>query len=194
MGRYSTGKLTTGEVMRIELSHLLKAGKIKRNDKCFGSISWNNGSYIYFESSFTDTEKYLRLKYTITHYTGEKTHLDYNIQLTSIPSNLGIGEVIYFVCPQTGKRARILYKCYGSQIWKHREAYKTRIYYQCQTLSKITYNVTRAFVLDNLINVLASKAHKTHYRGKKTRLIKRMEYLETKSNYHDDMMLRTFLY
>jgi hypothetical protein len=62
--------------------------------------------------------------YTLTKPSGEEFKLDYKIQLTSIPSNLGRGEVLYFVCPTSGRRARILYRAYGSHYFKSRQAYR----------------------------------------------------------------------
>ena len=129
MGRHSTGACTTGEVHRIELSYLLRQGFIRKNGKVSGTLSWNSGGSISFESAFTEEERYIRLVYYLeSSYSGEKTNHDYKILLTTIPSNLGRGEIIYFVCPATGRRARILYRCYGSPIWKCRAAYHYRIY------------------------------------------------------------------
>ena len=97
MGRYSTGAITTGEAIRIELSFLLKHGKIQKGCKILGSIAWNNGSNISFESCYHKEDRYIRLNYTLTKPTGEEYKLDYKIQLTTIPSNLGRGEIPFFV-------------------------------------------------------------------------------------------------
>jgi hypothetical protein len=149
MGRNSTGAITTGEVIRIELSYLLKKGFIQKGCYLSGTMSWTNGSNISFESSFTKDFRYIRLVYQSTNnYTGEVTHHDYKIELTTLPSNLGKGEVIYFICPSTGRRARILYKCYGSLIWKSRTAYKNRIYYNSQQCSKNDYHNSRYWSIE----------------------------------------------
>jgi hypothetical protein len=188
MGRHSTGVCTTGEVHRIELSYLLRQGFIRNHRKVSGTLSWTNGSCISFESSFTDEEKYLRLIYYIQNsYTGEKTNHDYKILLTTIPSNLGKGEIIYFVCPSTGKRARILYRCYGSPIWKCRIAYRYRIYYESQQCSKLDFHNRRYWALEKQIETLNKQVCKKLYRGRYTRQAVRLTRLKVKQLYHDRM-------
>lgn len=112
MGRHSTGAITTGEAMRLELSFLLKKGFIQKGKHQFGTLSWSNDSSISFESCYTDEEAYIKLKYSSTNnYTNEVSKHNYKINLTSLHSNLGKGHVLYFICPQSGRFCRILYKC-----------------------------------------------------------------------------------
>jgi len=188
MGRWSTGAVTTKEVARIELGYLLKNGFIKRDQHIYGTLSWTNGSNISFETNLSGENRFIRLHYNNTNsYTDEKTNHDYKIYLTSIPSNLGKGEVLYFVCPVTGRRCRILYKCYGSLIWKSRFAYRYRIYYHSQVCSKYDYHNTRYWKIANDLEALYQRGKKTHYRGNYTRLMKRVKQLEEKQQYHDKM-------
>lgn len=87
MGRNSTGAITTGEVTRLELSYLLKRGYIQKSCYLSGTISWTNGSNIGFESSLTKDFRYIRLIYQSTNnHSGEVTHHDYKIELTTVPS------------------------------------------------------------------------------------------------------------
>jgi hypothetical protein len=185
MGRYSTGAYTTGEVIRIELSYLLRQGFIKRGHSVYGSLSWTNGSNISFASTFTEESRYLRLSYCLESHTGERTNHDYKIQLTTIPSNLGKGEVIYFVCPSTGRRARILYRCYESPIWKCRTSYHYRIYYESQQCSKLDFHNIRYWALEKELERCYKKSKKKIYQGKETRLRKRINFLKDKKEYHD---------
>lgn len=185
MGRNSTGACTTGEVIRIELSYLLRQGFIKRNQELSGMLTWSNGSRISFASVFTEKESYIRLSYYLESHTGERTNHDYKIQLTTIPSNLGKGEVIYFVCPQTGRRARILYRCYGSPIWKCRTAYQYRIYYESQQCSKLDFHNRRYWALEKELERLYKIRRKKSYQGKETRSYKRINHLQYKKEYHD---------
>nr|WP_320118035.1 hypothetical protein [uncultured Marinifilum sp.] len=186
MGRNSTGAITTKEVIRIELSYLLKNGYIQKGRHISGSMSWTNDSNIGFESCYTNEELYLRLKYTNTNnQTGQKTKHDYKIDLIKIPSNLGKGDVLYFVCPATGKKCRILYKCYGSLTWKSREAYQRRIYYNTQSCSKYDYHNTRYWNINKELDRLGRTTAKSHYRNKPTRLMKRVSSLLAKQKYHD---------
>lgn len=177
--------------MRIELSYLLKAGFVRKGSQIFGSLKWNNGSTISFESNLTGQNSYIRLYYENKSInTGEVTYHDYKIQITRIPSNLGIGKVLFLVCPVSGKRARILYKCYGSKIFKSRKAYSHRIYYDCQTASKTDYHNTRYWKIEKRLESLYQTTTKSHYRGKETRKQKRIRELETCKSHHDENRFR----
>lgn len=179
MGRNSTGAFTTSEIQRIELSYLLKNGYIQKGERIAGVLEWNSGNSINIESYYTNDEAYIKLTYTNTNgATKEVTKHDSKIQLTSIPSNLKVGSILYFVCPQTGKSCRILYKCYGSNIWKSRLAYNHRIYFNTQQVSKRDYYFTRYFSIEKELKKLYPIKKKSHYKGKQTRLQKRIVNLE----------------
>ncbi len=183
MGRASTGAVTTGEVTRLELSYLLKQGYLK-NSFTFGSMSWTNGSSIQISSSIDDDEKYIRVRYSLRD--GRDGEIkDYKIYLTSVPSNLGRGEVLYFVCPTSGRKARVLYLCYGSSIFKCRKAYSHRIYYQSQQSSKLNFHNDRYWKLDKELQKCKDRSRKETYQGKPTKLRQRIAYLKTKQDYHD---------
>ena len=125
MGRYTTGAITTKEAIRIELSYLIKMGMIRKGFKLSTSLSWNNNYSIQIETSYgIEVENYIRLIYILTDGEGNKKNYDYKIRLVAIPSNLRKGEVLYFSCPITSNKCRVLYRCYGSTIWKSRDAYK----------------------------------------------------------------------
>lgn len=188
MGRNSTGAITTREVQRIEISYLLKSGFIKKGCQVSGTLSWNDGSNIGFLSEYSREGKYIKFNYSCTNcYSGEVTHYDYMIQLKAIPSNLGKGKVLYFVCPITGRKARILYMCYGSQIWKCRTAYQNRIYYNSQISSKLNYHNTRYWDLNEKLNILDTGFRKSHYQGKVTRGEQRIMKLKIQRQRHDDL-------
>ena len=109
MGRASTGAWTTTECRKLDLRYMLKVGWIKKGCKISGQMSWTDESTASFESVYTEDEKYLRMIYTVTDRQGTKTNYDYKIELVTVPSNLGKGDVLYFVCPESYKRARVLY-------------------------------------------------------------------------------------
>jgi hypothetical protein len=187
MGRRSTGSMTTNVACRIELSYLLKKGYIVKGRRLNRILGWTNGSNISIETNYTD-EKYIWLRYTNTNIsTNEKTDYDYKIYLHEAPSNLGKGNVLYFICPSDGHYCRILYKCYGSPIWKSRLAYRNRIYYLSQVGSKLDRFNDRFWQIDGKLKTLQEKAVKSQYKGKKTRLIQRIEWLENRQNYFDEM-------
>jgi hypothetical protein len=185
MGRFSTGAITTGEAQRIELSWLIKQGWISKGGIISGTLSWNNGSEISINTEIKEGKGYIRLNYQNKRYTGEVNELDYKIQLTSIPSNLGRGKIWFFICPFTGRKTRILYKCYGSLYFKSRWAYSHRIYYSCQILSKNNFHNEKYFILERKLEKLQPLIRKKHYQGKETRILKRISILESKKEYHD---------
>ena len=110
---------------------------------------------------------------------------DYKIEIASIPSNLGKGEILYFVCPTTGNYARILYKCYGSPIWKSRNAYSIRIYYRSQIHSKYDHYNNMYWDNEKDLERLSLEVKKSHYKGKLTRKLIRIQKLEDRKQMLD---------
>lgn len=185
MGRYSTGAYTTKECLRLELSHLLQAGIIQKNCKIECPVfSWTGGAKVRIVSNWTRQEKWLKLFYTSTNpMTGEKNDCTLTIDLVTVPSNLGKGEILYFSCPVSGKRCRILYNAYGSMMFKSREAYTHRIYYNSQISSKNYHALERCFDLEKELEQLYKRDYRQTYGGKKTRIAQRVERLEQKLEY-----------
>jgi len=185
MGRNRTG-ITTSEVRRIELSYLLKEGYFRKGCRINGTMSWTEGSNIGIETLFSDDEQYIRLHYTLTDWNEEKHQYDYKVQLVFVPSNLGKGKVPYFQCPESGKRCRILYKAYGSHIWKCRDAYRNTIFYPSQVSSKIYKYCDEYWRLDKEIKCLREeKRFQTHYKGKPTKHYQRLQRLIRKQERAD---------
>jgi hypothetical protein len=189
MGRSNTGALTTGEIQRIELSYLIKQGLLRKGFVTNRALSWNDGSSIRIICSYTRDGLFIRLSYQATDsYTDEVTKFDYKIYLDEVPSNLGQGNVIYFICPQTGKRCRILYKCYGSSTWQSRFVYRKRIYYTSQLSSKgSSYNNMYWKYEEKIVPKLKSRIKNSHYRGEPTKAQKDYKRAINKRDYYDDM-------
>lgn len=178
MGRDRTG-ITTKEVKRIELSYLLKNKFIEKGEIKFFTLKWTDNSSISVCSNYTENDRFLELDYTSTNsWSGETKKCNYKIELDFIPSNLGIGEVPFFLCPKTGNRCRILYKAYGSRIWKSRDAYTKTIFYESQTGSRYSKYNDEYWRLEKEIERLRTqKRWQTHYNGKETRRFKRYKKL-----------------
>lgn len=188
MGRHTTGAIHTKGALRIELKYLLKQGFIKKNCNIQGTLNWSNGSSISILTSYTEEEKYIRLVYHITdNTTGEKQHYDYKIELAEAPSNLGKGKVLYFVCPVSWNKCRILYKCYGSPKWKCRKAYKTRIYYESQMGSNLGYHNTRYWQLDKQIKELEAQRKSYSYKGRITKRYIKLQRLKGRQERFDEL-------
>lgn len=188
---------TTSECKRVELSYLLKAGLIVKGATVTGGVlNWTDqaghkvGS-IGIDTKYTVKEKYIRLHYTITTSQGERRDLDYKIELYPLPSNLGLGEVLYFVSPMGGGLCRILYLAYGSEKFMSREAYRglwgrrIRLYYPLQISSRISRYNDRYFNLEKQLKELNKMRATDTYKGVKTRRADRIERLQDKQDIAD---------
>lgn len=157
---------------KIDMRFMLKNGFIKRGHKVEGILEWTSLGSASFISHFSDDEKYLRLMY----YVNEQKY-DYRILIDEVPSNLGKGYVLYFLCPDSGRRSKVLFKAYGEHKFINRVHYEykygLRIYYPTQKADKRWYYNDRYHALegkvDSLQKELSKKHRKTHYRGRPTK-------------------------
>lgn len=176
MAKRSTHPTLFDECKRIELAYLWKRYAMWMPRRLRTALSWTCGGRPAGNIDLViDTrEMYVELDY---RYGDEPRH--YRVPLVSVPSNLGKGRVWYFLCPQTGRRCRILY---GVNGWFfHRTAFRGCCYDR-QTFSKqarlLDYTVfPRQEELDDRLE----KCRKT-YGGKPTRryksLIRKQEKYE----------------
>lgn len=194
MGRNTTMAQSVESVCKLDLRIMLKDDSIQRNRHIGGSMSWERGGSISFESKLYENEKYLRVMYTTTDRYGIAENYDYKIQLVSVPSNLKKGTVLYFKCPRTGKRARVLYSAYGNDLFLHRDYYKDhhgkRLFYNSQTTSKDWYNNTMYFNYKRQVAAYENYLHtfkqwRRTYGGKETKHFKRLRQLKEKMLYYD---------
>ena len=201
MGRTYRRRTTTGESIRMELRWLLNNGYFRPGETISSTLSWTGGSTVSIVASNTQEKISLQLYYTITKPSGEKQSLNYTIDLVEVPSNLGKGKLLFFICPQTGKRCKILYKAYGSPIFKSREAYSYKLYYEIQTNSRLYLHTTRYLTVKKRLEKLWRMRKTYTYRGKPTRralLINRLEDKLEREDYLSwkaiDLRLKTGLY
>lgn len=174
MGRASTGAVETTAVMRLDISFLKSAGYLRKGCGTEGIISWSNGAEMKAITAYGHRGRYVELRY---REDGVKRREE--IEITTVPSNLGAGEVPYFVCPIRRSRARILYRAYGSPIFKSREAYQNRIYYAGQRCSRYSRPNTRYWEIEAKLEELDQQRHQVYYNGKETRRHRRrMRLLE----------------
>ncbi len=195
MGRNRSGAYTTSKSRKLDLGWMLKNKFIVKNKVVKGTLVWMDGSTAEYESLLSANEKYLKVNYTITKRSGKTIPYNYMIQLVTVPSNLGKGEILYFQCPDSGKRARILYSANGHDKYVHREWYLEkhgkRLYYNSQLCSKSDYHNTRYHTLSNKINDLLddliNKKHRNmHYKGEPTKNYQRLNSLGLKRLFHDN--------
>ena len=172
-------KLTVKEVYRIELSYLIEKEYIKKNTVISGLLSWADGSSIQFYSDLTTERHYIRLVYRL--HSPDQV-IDYKVYLTYVKSNLGKGMVPYMVCPASGRRCRILYRAFGSPIWKAKQAYSERLYYESQLWSKNQRVYGQWYLVEKRLRELSKGVrNQTTYNGKLTRRHKAKLNWERKS-------------
>ena len=185
MPRTSSFPYLYDEALQINISDLKRWGYLVPDSFKGGTIKWQiNGETTNSVTIFVNTispQPVMTLHYT---YGEELRH--YNIELVTIPSNLGIGKIGYFVCPETRKKCRKLYSIGG--YFLHREAF-VGCFYECQTTSKIwrsTYQLLKEAVRkDEAYRTLHSKYFKPYYKGKPTkRYLKCLDELGNNPHYH----------
>jgi len=193
MGRFSTGIYEVGEAKKISLSFLIKHKYLIKGKVTKGTLSWTlrgeqNGE-ISIICSYTKKEKYIRLAYIDIHgTTKEETKYDYKIELVSIPSNLGKGEVLYMMCPSGyGLRCRILYNAYRSGKWYSRKYFERkgcRVYYPSQARSKDDYEYNRKHHFEKLWKSrFDMRNFHPYHKGKKTKALIRFEKIRDELEY-----------
>jgi hypothetical protein len=195
MGRYSTGAWTVYESLRLELSYLLKHGFIKKGCVITAPVTWTNNhgkqsGSINFKSSYLGKgNNYVELTYTLTKQNGEKLNRNYKVCLHEQPSNLGKGSVLYFLCPQSGRKCRILYSAYGSNLFKSRESYQHRLYYDCQQSSKLSKYNDNYWRLENQMKKIQVKScyGERTYKGLLTKSATRYNRLSLKQTRMDEL-------
>jgi len=174
MPRYSNFPTTIEDVKTISLTKLKEWNYLKTGTRS-GVISWSrNGivhSTINIEVSINDYNSYVLLSYK---YNNESFNL--KVRLISMPSNLGKGEIIYFICPITNKYCRKLY--FNNSYFAHRVAF-TGLMYQNQIESKKSRQLHKIFdrfyLSDEVYEERFKKYFKTHYNGKPTKRYLKLE-------------------
>lgn len=184
MPKFPTFPVLYNDVLKINISKLKEWGYLKPGVNSFGNLIWSrNGQEtgkISFRIDCDPDPQYIEFEY---RYRDEPRK--YKVHFTSLESNLGKGQVWYFVCPHTRKICRKLY-CIGG-YFLHREAFRN-VYYESQTRSKrmrfIDKNFGSYFRLDNTKKELNAKYFKKFYNGRPTKRYKRlMNELKTASDH-----------
>lgn len=170
--------MTCESSLNLDLRFLLKNGYLKKGQVTTMSLSWSSNGRPTGNISAIGCmdEKWIRLIFSVTNKrSGEKTDYNYKINLVGVPSNLGQGEVLYFVCPSTGRRCRVLYSANGEHCFFSRFHYERkgmRLLYNSQCYSKNDYSNSRYHAIDRQLEKYYSnrqKAVRGTYKGKVTR-------------------------
>ena len=158
----------------VSITKLKEFGYMEAGNYKSGRLIWSRrGEEIGSISIAVDIRQSPKCYLWYTYNKEEK--VSYKVDLDSVESNLGRGNIWYFVCPHTGKRCRKLY-CAG-KYFLHRDAYPQAMY-ESQTYSKHYRQIDKVCKImhgsDELYEELYSKHFKTHYAGKPTKRYKQI--------------------
>lgn len=181
MGRNATGIDYTTTAPRLELSVLLRAGYFTKGATCSGGWSWSNGDRAEITTYRAGAACHMDLTTRWTDYTGAVQEARQLIHMASRPSNLGRGQVLYFICPRTGKLCRILYRAYSSPSWRSREGFIYRLYYPQQAEPAWGRALCRETAVERKLARLYAMRATTTYMGKPTRRALRIAKLEERA-------------
>ncbi|MFC5410668.1 hypothetical protein ACFPMF_15200 [Larkinella bovis] len=171
---------TTVTSLPLKLSYLNRNGFLKKGNKITGKLVWKNQfGEVLAEAKIetynsTNEKGYIKLTYDLRDgQSGIYMSFDQVIFLESRISNLGKGNVLYFICPTTATCCRVLYRVDENHIWQGKNAYDTQIYYPLQISSKSQYQNEKYWNMkDSLVEIIREKF--THYyKGIQTRRAKR---------------------
>jgi hypothetical protein len=151
---------------------LIKHGYLKQGIEKHGTIKWSvNGKDTISISieSHTINSPYILLKYKY----GEE-FIKYKIRIEYVSSNLGVGEVVYLICPHTNKRCRKLYR--NGKYFLHRESFITPLY-QSQLEAKYLRDIVPYNKYEKVLQELRKPYFKRWYKGKPTKRYLRINNL-----------------
>jgi hypothetical protein len=169
MPRHYTFPDLLDECKTLSISKFKEWGYLEPGNFKSGTVHWSRDEQRYASISVlinTNAERpFLELDYRCN---GEP--VNYKVYLVSIPSNIGKGNVWYFLCPNTGKRCRKLYMI--NTYFLHRSAFRGAMY-EKQTYSKNARQQAklwgRLFDTDKIYEQIYSKHFKKQYAGKPTK-------------------------
>ena len=193
MGRFGNYPTTVEDCLTFRLKSLTE-----NNNTYFtsfgtrkGVTSWSrNGevhSKIDIEVTHTEYDSFIIFDYKCN---GEPKR--YKVNIISKVSNLGKGNVLFLVCPSTGKLCRKLYLHSG--YFLHRTAFKNLMYSK-QIESKKFRDLGKVFgacfIADEVYSELYKKYFKTHYNGKPTkRYLKLKNKIDIANRFSPDIYQR----
>jgi len=193
MPKTSTFPALYDDAIAVSITKLKKWGYLRPNQYKSGTLTWSRGGNTT-GSIRIRIDTYADNPHIELSYKYRDKPVNYKVQLVSVPSNIGKGEIWYFLCPHTGKRCRKLYSI--GERFLHREAYRGCMY-ESQTYSSKTRRLfklyDKVFGADKLYEQLHSKYFKRAYAGKPTKrylkLVQRMEDSERFTYMEKELLL-----
>ncbi|MDA7803456.1 hypothetical protein N8987_02615 [Crocinitomix sp.] len=189
MPKHATLPTILNDCRKLYITEFKKWGYLKSGVLNRGVISWSTNGEV--RSSIGAYSNMLDKPYIELDYNWNDEVKKYKIYLVTVPSNLGTGELYYFLCPFSGKRCRILHLISG--VFCHRDTY-TNVCYESQTYSKEMREADRFFRGYNLADKANEKMRVKHftrsYKGKPTKryqkLLKQVRHSQRYT--HEDFM------
>lgn len=196
MGRYSySGRLIADSQHTISIYYLRKHNFL--SGYMGGSLDWScRGEKIGSISiavKISEEENFARLHYIITRRSNDqKDNFDYKVSIVSTDCHFG-GKRYWFICPASGCGRRVAKLYQGQDIFACRHCYNL-------TYASRNENPTyrgfpyKQLTMESKIDKLYEKLKKRTYKGKPTRLMKRIRKLEDAFGDYDSYELEKFLY
>lgn len=162
MGRRSTSAHILDELKALSIADLKRFGYLHPGTRT-GTLSWsyygNPTGNVSVAMQMWENAGYLRFAYTYN----QTQDFQYNVHLIALPTNLGIGQRWYFICPRTGKRCTKLFVANG--YFQHREGIPGAMY-RSQTRSHYRRSLDKYW---NANDRLHRRHLKWHYKGRPTK-------------------------
>lgn len=157
------------ELLCISITDLRKLNFLEKHTIKSGTIIWRRNGEVTSQMAISTDFRGFSPTLTLD-YTCNGNPYNYTINFTSMPSNLGFGELWYFLCPFTFKRCRKLHLI--DERFMHRSALPSGMYSK-QTQSKKYRALDKTFgayfSADRLYGQLYKKHFKKFYAGKPTK-------------------------
>lgn len=174
MGRYGNYPTTVEDCLYLSIKKLKEWNYLNYFGTKTGTINWSRNGVKHSSIGILVTNDGFKTFIVLDYnYNGEP--MNFTVKIISKPSNLGKGEVFYFVCPNTKKQCRKLYLHNG--YFLHREAFNGLMYSK-QLESKKNRDLCKIFeacyLSDDVYEERYKKYFKTHYNGKETKRFKRL--------------------
>ena len=187
MGRNYTGADYTTSAFTLDAGHLRRSGVIAPGKTVHATSTWPGGEAVDIVATWTEQEQSLHLTARIPDPYGQVQTWTQRIRLQTAPSNLGQGELLYFLCPRSGKRCRKIYRAYYSQGFYHREAFSHRLYYPVQASSRLKVPDRKHAATERALERLEAMRRTSTYRGLPTRRALRIAKLQEELLHLDDL-------
>ena len=178
MGRPYTGADYTTSAYQLQVGDLRRRGVIVRGKTVRATMSWPDGGPILdMESTWTGAAPTLSLEFRLQEANGSVETWTQRIELQTAPSPLQ-GELLYFICPRSGKRCRKLYRAYHSHGFYSRTAFSYRLYYPVQASSRMKKPDRQLQAVERRLAKLQAMRSTDTYQGRPTKRAHRITQLE----------------